>query len=268
MWSFLEKLMPDKASSRSDKADATEQLDNAFSAFEDDMLASVDEKAAKFTSNAADALQADAAYLEKEADNVDPEPAPQSAAMGRQNATRAEIAAPPRSAMDRYRGLAFGSRDGKAANMVPSEPQADMPAGLAAAEPVAAVLSAAMVKSVEFQNQEAKDFAPTMIVTPPDQMIGQAAGLAAQASAQYFDSMTKIIMASQSVMLKKMAENVAAGEIVQAAEDGLVIAETELLLAAAMAVAAAGGAMEAESASFGISKINESVQSRTDRAKK
>ncbi|QBF31191.1 hypothetical protein CFI11_08155 [Thalassococcus sp. S3] len=128
-------------------------------------------------------------------------------------------------------------------------------------------LNAAAVQSVSFQNEEAKTYAPTMVVTPPDQMIGQAAGLAAQASAQYFDSMTKVVMASQSVMLKKMAENVASGELMQAAEDGLVIAETELLLAGAMAVAAAGGAMEAESASFGISKINESVQARTANAK-
>ncbi|NDW44605.1 hypothetical protein G0P99_06520 [Ruegeria sp. PrR005] len=129
-------------------------------------------------------------------------------------------------------------------------------------------LDPAVVQSVEFQNQEIKDYAPTMIVTPPDQMIGQAAGLAAQSAAQYFDGVTKLVMASQSVMLKKMSEDLVAGNIATAAEDGLIIAETELLLAGAMAVAAAGGAMEAASASFGISKINESVQARQAQARK
>ena len=130
-------------------------------------------------------------------------------------------------------------------------------------QPDTSALNPSIVQALELQNDEDKRIAPTMVATPPDQMIGQAAGLAAQSAAQYFDSMTKLVMASQSVMLKKMAQDVAEDNIVESAEDGLIIAETELLLAGAMAVAAAGGAMEADAAAFGISKINESVATRT-----
>ncbi|WP_203582998.1 hypothetical protein [Ruegeria sp. PrR005] len=178
--------------------------------------------------------------------------------------TMTEAVLPP-STRQAYRALAFGAppavpATGEAGGP-PIGPVPKGPADTSALDP-------AVVQSVEFQNQEIKDYAPTMIVTPPDQMIGQAAGLAAQSAAQYFDGVTKLVMASQSVMLKKMSEDLVAGNIATAAEDGLIIAETELLLAGAMAVAAAGGAMEAASASFGISKINESVQARQAQARK
>ncbi|MCY1128652.1 hypothetical protein OU426_17475 [Frigidibacter sp. RF13] len=121
------------------------------------------------------------------------------------------------------------------------------------------------VQSVQFGNREVTAYAPTVIVTPPDQMIGQAAGLAAQSAAAYFDGMTKLVMASQSVILRKLTEDIASGNEASAVEDGLAIAGTELLLAGAMAVAAAGGAMEAASAGFAIKQITESIASRTGR---
>lgn len=277
MWSFLERLMPDKASNQPDKTDADSapgKLREAFSQFETEILDAVEQKADSGVRSAAATLESEISETEQKVetavddtiDRIDPKRRGEPRA---EDPTAAEPAnttvPPPRSTMRDYRDLAFG-----AGEPAPGSPggAGDGTAGNApsADAPNTSALNSATVQSVGFQNQEVQSYAPTMVVTPPDQMIGQAAGLAAQASAQYFDSMTKIIMASQSVMLKKMAENVAAGNLVTAAEDGLVIAETELLLAAAMAVAAAGGAMEAESASFGISKINESVQARTGKS--
>ncbi|WP_299593317.1 hypothetical protein [uncultured Tateyamaria sp.] len=260
--------MPDKPSSPPGKSDATDNLKKAFSEFEAEVLDTVEKKADDTVSSEASKVESAVTGAEQKIetgiddaiDRIKPDAKPKKQAAADPRITDA----PPHSAMQDYRGLAFQSNPAQAAPPG-GDPQSDPPAGNSDAADTSA-LNQAMVQAVGFQNQEVKSYAPTMIVTPPDQMIGQAAGLAAQASAQYFDSMTKIIMSSQSVMLKKMAENVAAGNIGSAAEDGLVIAETELLLAAAMAVAAAGGAMEAEAASFGISKINESVQSRTGKS--
>lgn len=133
----------------------------------------------------------------------------------------------------------------------------------AGAEPAQAsfpALTSQIVQAVEFTNDETASAAPTLIATPADAMITQAAGLAAQSSAHYYDGMTKLVMASQSVMLQKLTEDLSQEKLPQAAEQAVGIAVTELLLAGAMAVAAAGGAMEAESASFSIDKINQAVK--------
>ncbi|GHU11692.1 hypothetical protein FACS1894185_5330 [Betaproteobacteria bacterium] len=99
---------------------------------------------------------------------------------------------------------------------------------------------------------------------PPDMMIGQAFGLLAQSAANYFDGVSKLALASKAVLLKQMTENIAKQNIVQAGEDALGALVTDLLLGSAAAVAAASGAMEAESASFAIEKINHSIESYSD----
>ncbi|WP_299085491.1 hypothetical protein [uncultured Ruegeria sp.] len=166
-----------------------------------------------------------------------------------------------KSPLSRYRDLQFA----QASVNLASTPKEGAPAvgGGPTSPPVGTPsLNDTATQSVQFSNAETAGYAPAMITTPTDQMIGQAAGLAAQASAQYFDSMTKVVMAAQSVIVKKLAQDVADGNEGEAALDGLVLAETEILLAGAMAVAAAGGAMEAEAASFGISKINSSLSGK------
>ncbi|MCV2889156.1 hypothetical protein [Ruegeria aquimaris] len=243
--------MSKKTPEGTEPVDPAAQLEEAISEVGHEILASVEGKAEGAIETATTKAEAKIASVEDEITKGEAQ-------------AMTEAALPP-STRQAYRALAFGA------------PPATPAAGDAGGPPIGPVpkgpsdtsaLDPAVVQSVEFQNQEIKDYAPTMIVTPPDQMIGQAAGLAAQSAAQYFDSVTKLVMASQSVMLKKMSEDLVAGNIATAAEDGLIIAETELLLAGAMAVAAAGGAMEAASASFGISKINESVQARQAQARK
>lgn len=119
----------------------------------------------------------------------------------------------------------------------------------------------AETKGVQFNNAEAAAYAPAMIVTPADEMISQSAGLAAQASAQYFDSMSKVVMAAQTVMLKKLTEDIAAGDVPGAVEEGVGLLATEVILAGAMAVAAAGGAMDSAAAASGIEQINKAMSS-------
>lgn len=304
--------MPDnrKPSQPAAKESPEEKLENTFSDFEKEILETVEDAAEKEVVSETAKAEQGVSELETEAAQkiarIEAALAQKEKAL---NAAEAKVfhkpttnqGPVPRSALQGYRGVAFGGEFSAPKHADHPDPAQQQPhtiapqttnlqefvspndhdsvggtaevGALAKAPPQkptadTSALSPAIVQSVGFQNQEIKDYAPTMIATPPDQMIGQAAGLAAQASAQYFDSMSKLVMASQSVMLKKMAEDLSEGNIMTAAEDGLVIAETELLLAAAMAVAAAGGAMEAESANFAIGKINESVQARTQRAAK
>ncbi|WP_189412844.1 hypothetical protein [Neogemmobacter tilapiae] len=117
-------------------------------------------------------------------------------------------------------------------------------------------LNQSVVQSIQFTNAQAIDAATAMIVTPADQMIGQAAGLAALSSAQYYDSMTKVVLAAQTRILQKITQDVVDENYLPALEDSGILAVTEILLAGAMAVAAAGGAMEAASAGFAIGQLN------------
>ncbi len=93
----------------------------------------------------------------------------------------------------------------------------------------------------------------------PNMMISQASGLVAQSAASYFDGVSKIALASQAILLRQMTQNIAENKLAQAAEDALGALATDLLMGAAAAVAAAAGAIEAESASFAIDKIDQSI---------
>ncbi|WP_284164102.1 hypothetical protein [Frigidibacter sp. SD6-1] len=172
----------------------------------------------------------------------------------------------PTSPLQTYRALALAAKaPGAGPLAAPGAPGAGTPPVIPGGDGSSdtSAMNDETVQSVQFGNREVTAYAPTVIVAPPDQMIGQAAGLAAQSAAAYFDGMTKLVMASQSVILRKLTEDIASGNEAGAVEDGLAIAGTELLLAGAMAVAAAGGAMEAASAGFAIKQITESIASRT-----
>ncbi|WP_255424014.1 hypothetical protein [Xanthomonas sp. SI] len=95
-------------------------------------------------------------------------------------------------------------------------------------------------------------------------LISQAAGLVAQSAAVYFDGVSKMALASQGVLIKQMTENLAENKLEQAAEDALGVLATDVLVGAAAAVAAAAGALEAESASFAIDKIDQSIAKYAD----
>ncbi|MCC8395289.1 hypothetical protein LJ656_22125 [Paraburkholderia sp. MMS20-SJTR3] len=127
-----------------------------------------------------------------------------------------------------------------------------------AAAPTGA-LNSQIVQAVQLSNAETASYAASQISTAPDMMISQASGLVAQSAANYFDGVSKLALASQAVLLKKMTEDIANENLPAAAEDALGALATDLLMAAAAAVAAAAGAIEAESASFAIDKIDQSI---------
>jgi len=94
----------------------------------------------------------------------------------------------------------------------------------------------------------------------PNMMIAQASGLVAQSAAAYFDGASKMVLASKSVLLKDMTEKFASEDLKGAAEDALGLLITDLLMGTAAAVAAAAGAIEAESAHFALDKIDQSIE--------
>jgi hypothetical protein len=125
--------------------------------------------------------------------------------------------------------------------------------------PDTGALNPSIVQAVQLSNAETAGYAASQIALGPDMMISQASGLVAQAAASYFDGVSKLVLASQGVLLKQMTQALAEQKLVEAGEDALGIVATDLLMAAAAAVAAAAGAMEAESASFAIDRIDQSI---------
>lgn len=91
------------------------------------------------------------------------------------------------------------------------------------------------------------------------QVSPSAADLVAQSAAAYFDGISKLALASQAVLLKQTTEHLVEQATHKAAEDALGILATDIFMGAAAAVAAAAGAMEAESASFAIDSIDQSI---------
>lgn len=134
----------------------------------------------------------------------------------------------------------------------------------AAAKPQTNALNDQIVQAVQLSNSENTAYAPSQIAIGPNMMISQASGLIAQSSAAYFDGVSKLALASQSILLKQMTENLVENNLEGAAEDALGVLATDILLGAAAAVAAAAGALEAESASFAIDKIDQSIAKYSD----
>ncbi|MBB1061514.1 hypothetical protein H4F98_13155 [Lysobacter spongiae] len=130
--------------------------------------------------------------------------------------------------------------------------------------PASSALNQKIVQAVQLSNAETGAYAPSQIATGPDMMISQAAGLVAQSAAAYFDGVSKLALASQGVLLKDMTESLVSQQIEKAAEDALGVLATDVMMGAAAAVAAAAGAMEAESASFAIDRIDQSIAKYSD----
>jgi hypothetical protein len=122
-------------------------------------------------------------------------------------------------------------------------------------------LNAKIVQATRSNNAEIAAQAPEQISIAPNLMISQASGLVALSAASYFDGVSKLALASKSVLLKQMTENIAEQKIVQAGEDALGALFTDLMVGAAATVVAASGAMEAKSADFAIARINHGIES-------
>ncbi|ROU08033.1 hypothetical protein D9T17_06015 [Lysobacter enzymogenes] len=132
-----------------------------------------------------------------------------------------------------------------------------------ATPPDTSALNTQIVQAVQFSNAETASYAPAQIATNADMMISQAAGLVAQSAAAYFDGVTKIALASQGVLMKQLTQDIVAGKVTNAAEDAIGILATDVFMGVAAAVAAAAGAMEAESAKFAIDAIDSSISKYT-----
>lgn len=128
-----------------------------------------------------------------------------------------------------------------------------------AQQPAADALNAKIVQAVRVSNAETASYAPSQIATGANMMIAQASGLVAQSAATYFDAVSKMALASQGVLLKKMTQDLVEENLEGAAEDALGVLATEILMGAASVVAAAAGAIEAEGASFAVDQIDKSI---------
>jgi hypothetical protein len=114
-------------------------------------------------------------------------------------------------------------------------------------------------QAVQNTNAETAAYAATQIAVAPNMMISQASGLVAQSAAAYFDGVTKLGLATQSVLLKQMTENIGKENLVAAAEDAMGALVTDLLVGAAAAVAAAAGAIDGDAAGFALGAIDQSI---------
>ncbi|WP_267111219.1 hypothetical protein [Xanthomonas sacchari] len=124
-----------------------------------------------------------------------------------------------------------------------------------AAGPACDALNSTIVRGVQRSDAETMAYAPSQVEVGSNMRIRQAQGLVAPSAAVYFDGVSKTALASQSVLLKNLAEN----KSEQAAEDALGVLVTDVLVGAAAAVAAAAGALEADSAGLPIDKIDQSI---------
>ena len=116
-------------------------------------------------------------------------------------------------------------------------------------------------QAVQSTNAETAAYAATQIAVAPNMMITQASGLVAQSAAAYFDGISKLGLATQSVLLKQMAENVSSGDMKGAANDAMGALLTDLLVSAAAAVAASAGTIDADAASTAMTTIHQSLSS-------
>lgn len=73
--------------------------------------------------------------------------------------------------------------------------------------PSTSTLNQQIVQAATFTNFENKDYAPTMVATPPELMVGQTTGLAVQDAEKYMNAIMQIAVAAQAVAIKKAAEN-------------------------------------------------------------
>lgn len=81
------------------------------------------------------------------------------------------------------------------------------PTQTAPTAPTTSALNQQAVQAAEFSNYENAEYAPTMVSTPPELMVGQTTGLAVQDAANYMNAIMQIAVAAQAVAIKKAAEN-------------------------------------------------------------
>ncbi len=127
--------------------------------------------------------------------------------------------------------------------------------------PDTSALNKQIVQAVSFANAETASYAASQIAIDADMVISQSAALASQSALSYFDGVSKLALASQAVLIKEMTQSLAKGAAgaPDALVQGLGVLATDIMVAAAAAVAAATGAMEGEAAGFAMDKIDQSI---------
>ncbi len=97
--------------------------------------------------------------------------------------------------------------------------------------PDTSALNQQVVQAVQFSNFETADYAPELVTTPPELMVGTTTGIAVQDAASYMNGIMQIALAAQAVAIKKAAEGP-----VEALEEIPLLAEIQKMVDAAVTV--------------------------------
>ncbi|WP_186263172.1 hypothetical protein [Burkholderia gladioli] len=116
------------------------------------------------------------------------------------------------------------------------------------------------LQTVQAINAEAASYASTQIAVGPNMMITQAGGMVAQAAANDFEASTSLAIAGKSVLMKDLAQKTVDENVPGMAMDAMGLLLTDLFVATAALVAGAAEAIEGETASIALDKIDESLQ--------
>lgn len=120
-------------------------------------------------------------------------------------------------------------------------------------------LNRQIVEAVNLLNAQLAADAPALASLGSELLIRQASGLVAQSAVSYFDGVTKLALASQGVLLRKMTESIIKDDLDAATESALGALNTHLLVGGAAAVAAASGVLDADGVSQALERINQSI---------
>ncbi|WP_085639513.1 MULTISPECIES: hypothetical protein [unclassified Pseudomonas] len=120
-------------------------------------------------------------------------------------------------------------------------------------------LNRQIVESINLLNTQLATQTPVVSALASELLVRQASGLVAQSAASYFDSVTKLALAAQGVLLRKMTESIVNDELEIASESALGALNTHLLVGGAAAVAAATGALDGEGVDQALERINQSI---------
>ncbi|WP_065257473.1 hypothetical protein [Pseudomonas bananamidigenes] len=123
----------------------------------------------------------------------------------------------------------------------------------------AEALNRQIVEAVNLLNAQLASHAPALAQLGSELLVRQASGLVAQSAASYFDGVTKLALASQGVLLRKMTESIIEDDLDAATESALGALNTHLLVGGAAAVAAASGVLDADGVNQALERIDQSI---------
>lgn len=126
--------------------------------------------------------------------------------------------------------------------------------------PAVDALNAQIVQAVNMANDTLATQAPAQVTVPKEMMLGQAGALAAQSGSAYFDSVSKLAIASKSVLLKDMTKSIAEENMKKAVEDAVGILVNDIMVSSAASIAAMTGALKPEAVQIATEQVNKSLE--------